>query len=82
MTAVVQIIVMGLVAVLSLVGAGLGWWHGTTTFYVRTVYADPVSRPMSARRRVQRHLRRIFLTLAGATVGAMIPILGVMLLKR
>ena len=82
MTATVQFIVLGLMALLGLVGGGLGWWYGTTTFYARTVYGDTTPRPMSRGRLVRRHIRRVFLTLLGAVGGALVPIVGVMLLKR
>jgi hypothetical protein len=78
----VQFIVLGLMGLLSILGAGLGWWYGTSTFYVRTALGDTRELPMSGRRRVKRHARRVLLTVAGAAGGALLPVVGLMLLKR
>ena len=78
----VQFIVLGLMVLLSGLGAGLGWWYGTSTFYVRTDFGDSRTPPMNGRRRVQRHARRVLLTVAGAAGGALVPVVGLMLLKR
>lgn len=79
---VAQLIVLGLIALLCVLGAVLGWRCGTSTFYVRTSFGDDRSPPMTGRRRVLRHARRVLLTVAGAAGGALVPVVGLTLLNR
>ncbi len=63
-------IIWGLFAALVLMGAGLGWWYGTATFYLRDIGEEYMPRAIDPGRRVRRHVRRIGLTIIGAAGGA------------
>ncbi|MSP74611.1 MAG: hypothetical protein EXR12_00605 [Rhodospirillaceae bacterium] len=63
-------IIWGLFGTLVLMGAGLGWWYGTATFYLRDIGEEYMPRAIGRGRRVRRHVRRIGLTIIGAAGGA------------
>ncbi len=63
-------IIWGLIGVLVLGGTALGWWYGTSTFYLRDIGEEYMPTAIGRGRRVRRHVRRFGLTLLGAVGGA------------
>lgn len=64
------LLIWGLFGALVLVGAGLGWWYGTSTFYLRDIGEEYMPTVIGRGRRVRRHVRRVSLTIIGAAGGA------------
>ena len=63
-------IIWGLIGALVLGGTGLGWWYGTSTFYLREIGEEYMPAAIGRGRRVRRHVRRIGLAVLGAMGGA------------
>ncbi len=76
------IFIWGLLGALVVVGAGLGWWYGTATFYLRDIGEDYLVRDITWGRRVRRSVRRMGMTLFGATGGAVVGYILVMALAQ
>ena len=75
-------VIWGLIGALVLGGTGLGWWYGTSTFYLRNIGEEYMPTAMGRGRRVRRHLRRIGLTVMGALGGAVAAFVLVTLLGQ
>ena len=75
-------VIWGLIGALVLGGTGLGWWYGTSTFYLRDIGEEYMPAAIGQGRRVRRHVRRIGLTVLGAAGGAVMAFVLVMLLGQ
>ena len=75
-------VIWGLIGALVLGGTGLGWWYGTSTFYLRDIGEEYMPAAIGRGRRVRRHMRRIGLTVLGAAGGAVMAFVLVMLLGQ
>lgn len=75
-------VIWGLIGTLVLGGTGLGWWYGTSTFYLRDIGEEYMPAAIGRGRRVRRHVRRIGLTVLGAAGGAVAAFVLVMLLGQ
>lgn len=76
------LIIWGLIGALVLAGTGLGWWYGTSTFYLRDIGEEYMPAAIGRGRRVRRHVRRIGLTIVGAAGGAVAAFFLVTLLGQ